>query len=86
VLVAAWDMGANSMTRVKKLDVYTSRRVDVVSAPVRRATDHDVHARWPRARAGVERDRTRGDTYLFDTKTMGAGLGGAGVASGTTAK
>lgn len=38
VLIAAWDMGANPMTRVEKLDVYTGRRVHVVSAPVRRAS------------------------------------------------
>jgi len=37
VLISAWDMSTNPMTRVEKLDVYTGRRVQVASAPVRRA-------------------------------------------------
>lgn len=37
VLISAWNMSANPITRVEKLDVYTGRRVQVASAPVRRA-------------------------------------------------
>jgi dipeptidyl aminopeptidase/acylaminoacyl peptidase len=38
VLISAWNMSANPITRVEKLDVYTGRRVQVAAAPVRRAT------------------------------------------------
>jgi dipeptidyl aminopeptidase/acylaminoacyl peptidase len=49
VLISAWDMGPNPMTRVEKLDVYTGRRIQVASAPVRRAsftTDITGHVRF----------------------------------------
>lgn len=37
VLISAWNMSTNPITRVEKLDVYTGRRVLVATAPVRRA-------------------------------------------------